>query len=94
MLQFMLIDIFHRRQQQGRVVTTLDLEMQKNKSCSLHINLFVYFTTPKYTSIRIIATEGWAIARCFKPFNCAQTSQRFTNIFRKIHSRRKSISGY
>lgn len=28
-------------------------------------------------SARIISAEGFAVARYFKPFNCAQTLQRF-----------------
>lgn len=28
-------------------------------------------------SARIVSTEGFAVARYFKPFNCAQTLQRF-----------------
>lgn len=48
----------------------------KNQSCSLHINWFVCFTPPE-RSARIISTEGFAIARYIKPFNCAQTLQSF-----------------
>lgn len=65
------------------VVTIQHLEVKKKKIRVATYILIGLFILPPEMEARIISTEGFAVARYFKAFNCARTLQRF-----KMHLKR------